>query len=1059
MTGYGFSHFESLAVCLLQWVDYCCIDGQEIDPKGTNSQKRENYREVILKSSLENAAAHLNPGIPTGVTQQAIDNIFQLPFLDLISANEHFYNMVIDGVPVEYREHEKTSRDKVRLVDFENPENNEFLAVTRFTVEEKKYREPLDLVLFINGLPFVVIAFHDDINIDTDIDKEGIETAALRSAYDRLQKWKEQFPSFFQYNALLVITDGYNARMGSLSAGFSRFMAWRSGIGRNIAPLSVNQLQILVEGLLKKNVLLEIINHFTFFERTKKQDPRTDSVSGITVKKVAAYHQYDAANEAAAATLRAASMSGDQRCGVVWHTQGSGKSMTMLFYAAKLAAIPQLQNPTIVVITDRNDLEDQLFETFVNAGPLLRQSPIQAHDRRHLKQLLKRNSGGIIFTTVQKFFPGKGKTHPLLSPRRNIIVMADEAHRSQYDFIDGYARHMRDALPNASFIGFTGTPLETGDRNTRAVFGDYIHVYDIQKAVEDSATVPIFYENRLVEVRLNETEKAVLDAEFEAITNHRDPVDTGKLKNRWSNIEAIVGSQQRIRTISRDLVAHFEQRQACLSGKAMVVAVSRRVCIDLYQKIITLRPQWHSDNDLEGAVKVVITGTSFDPAEWQPHIRDKTRRRVIGDRLRNPDDPLKMVIVCDMWLTGFDAPCLHTIYIDKPLKDHILMQAIARVNRVFRDKPGGLVVDYLGIASQLKKALSVYLKNGGKGNPYLLQADAAALMEQKYEELNRMLKGFDYKKYFKVPSSLKESVMLELQEHILSLENGKENFTKKVTGLLKAFALSVPHHAAMRLKENIALFQAVKARLNALYPRTVTRPGTHTPMTDKTPDRDQAVDTAICQIISKAVVPDKIVNILDASGIKRPNISILSEAFLVSIKKQPHPHVALELLTKLLKEEITTRSRRNLVQSRSFLYLLRSALGKYRQKQLTTLEIIEELIRLARELRQSDLRIRQMELTPDELSIYDALTSNDIARQLLPETTIKTMARELVKKVRENTTIDWAIRESIRAKLKVIVKRTLRIYNYPMKARAGVSGGIDIILKQAEILADAYCHD
>jgi type I restriction enzyme R subunit len=1055
--GLGFSDFESLAVNVLEWVDYCYIAGREIDPKGNNSQKRKSYREVVLKSSLENAAGHLNPSIPTEVTQQAIANVLQLPFRDLIAANEHFHNMLINGVTVEYQEHEKTQRDKVWLVDFENPENNEFLAVTRFTVEEKEYREPLDLVLFINGLPLVVIAFQDDTYTDTDTGTEGIGTAGLRPVYDRLQKWKEQFPSFFQYNALLVITDGYNARAGSLSAGYSRFMAWRSGIGRNIAPPSVNQLQILVEGLLKKKVLLDMIRHFTFFEKTKKQDIQTDSVSIITVKKVAAYHQYDAVNEAVAATLQATSLSGDQRCGVVWHTQGSGKSMTMLFYAAKLSTISQLQNPTIVVITDRNDLEDQLFETFATAGQLLRQPPIQAHDRRHLKQLLKRNSGGIIFTTVQKFFPGRGKTHPLLSLRRNIIVMADEAHRSQYDFIDGYARHMRDALPNASFIGFTGTPLETEDRNTRAVFGDYIHVYDIQKAVEDSATVPIFYENRLVDVRLNEAEKAVLDAEFEAITSHRDPVDTRKLKSRWSNIEAIVGSRQRIRTISRDLVAHFEQRQAYLFGKAMVVAVSRRVCIDLYQKIITLRPEWHSDNDLEGAVKVVITGTSFDPAEWQPHIRDKTRRRVIGDRLRNPDDPLKMVIVCDMWLTGFDAPCLHTIYIDKPLKDHILMQAIARVNRVFRDKPGGLVVDYLGIASQLKKALAVYLKNGGKGNPYLLQADAAALLEEKYEEVNQMLQGFDYRKYFKVPLSLKESVLLALQEHILSLENGKENFTKKVTGLLKAFVLSVPHPAAMRLKENIAFFQAVKGRLNIFYPRTITRTGTRPPATGTT--SDQAVDTAICQIISKAVVPDKIVNIFDAAGIKRPHMSILSEEFLASIKKQPHPHVALELLTKLLKEEITTRSRRNLVQSRSFLQLLRKTLQKYRQKQLTTFEIIEELIRLAQELRQSDLRTRQMELTPDELSIYDALTSNDTALHLLPETTIKTMARELVKKVRENATIDWAIRESIRAKLKVIVKRTLRIYSYPIKTRSSASGGIDIILKQAEILADAYCRD
>ncbi|MCX6579239.1 MAG: type I restriction endonuclease subunit R [Candidatus Aminicenantes bacterium] len=1057
MTACKNNDIDDVAINLLRSLDYSCIDGLAVDPKGKIYWKRENCRQVILKSSLENAVQRLNPHIPTDAAQQALTRALQLPEDDLIAANEHFHKILVRGVAVEYREQGEIKREHIRLMDYENPQNNQCLAAPRFIVEENQHRQTLDIVLFINGLPLVVMAFQES---DRDVDNHAgqSETPGLRPAYRRLQTWKEQFPLLFRYNALAVITDGFEARAGSLSAGYTRFMMWRSfDCGKTISPLAVNQLSIMIGGLLSRKTLPDVIKHFTVFERVRKQDP----VSGVNgaasleiIKKIAAYHQYYAVNLAVEAAVRAASVSGDQRCGVVWHTQGSGKSMTMLFFAAKLALAPQLNNPTILVITDRNDLEDQLFELFAASVHLLGQTPGQARSRRHLKQLLQQNSGGILFTTVQKFFPGRGKIHPLLSLRRNIIVMADEAHRSQYDFIDGFARHMRDALPNASFIGFTGTPLEQEDRNTRAVFGEYIDIYDIRKAVEDRATVPIYYEGRLVAAALNQEEKTFIDTQFETVTRDQDPLELKQLKSRWAKIESIVGSQQRIRTISRDIVSHFEQRQVGLFGKAMVVAFSRRVSVELYREITRLRPEWHSDNDFAGAVKTIITGTSLDPAEWQPHIRDKTRRRVIGDRLKDPADPLKIVIVCDMWLTGFDVPCLHTLYIDKPLKDHILMQAIARVNRVFLDKPGGLVVDYLGIAVQLKKALSIYIDSGGKGTLLLHQSDAVARMQESYEIIKQLLDGFSYNRYFRASQLQKNRVLLLLQEHILSLENGKEIFAREVTLLSRAFALSVPHPAALRLKDETALFQLIRSRLHALNtaPPISSRPNGNRP--------DEAVETAVRQIISKAVVTEEIVDIFAAAGIQKPGFSILSEEFLDGIMAHPHPHVALELLKNLLKQEIDIRARRNLVQGRSFLQMLGSALRSYRDNQSSTQEVIEQLIRLAREIRQADSRKEQLELTDDELAFYDALVSHDSARRLFPEKTVKLIARQLVEKVKENATIDWAVRESARSRLKVNVKRTLRIYKYPIEGRAGnVAGVVDTILKQAELLADAICKE
>ncbi|MCP5108891.1 MAG: type I restriction endonuclease subunit R, partial [bacterium] len=974
---------------------YRCIAGAKIGPGGDVNWKQEDYSRSVLETVLENSLKCLNPHAPAEARRQAADEVLRFHSWDLITRNECFHKMLVDGVAVEYLQFDEKKRKNLRLMDFDNPANNRYLAVTDFTVREGEHREQLDLVLFVNGLPLVVIAFahkpHDGA-------PGKLENSNLRPVYQRLNILKNRFPSFFRYNALLAVTNGYNARVGSLTAGYNRFMVWRTHQSGFIAPISINQLKTLTIGMLSRAVLPDMIKHFIVFTRTRKQDPHSGRVLFAIEKKIAAYHQYYAVNLAVDATTRAVSLSGDQRCGVVWHTQGSGKSMTMMFYTAKLTSLPELENPTVVVITDRNDLEDQLFETFATSLQLLRQPPIQVEHRSHLKQLLKTNSGGILFTTVQKFFPGKGKTHPLLSTRRNIFVIADEAHRSQYDFIDGFARHMRDALPNASFIGFTGTPLEREDRNTRAVFGDYIHIYDVRKAVEDGVTVPIYYESRLVDVELDQREHGLLDTRFEEITRDRAPSVKKKLENRWARIEAVIGSEQRIRLVARDIVSHFEQRQAFLPGKAMVVAVSREVCIRLYREIVSLRPRWHSPDDSEGLLKVVVTGTSLDPAQWQPHIRDKTRRRVIGDRLKDPANPLKMVIVCDMWLTGFDVPCLHTLYIDKPLKGHHLMQAIARVNRVFHGKPGGLVVDYIGVAPQLEKALSIYIDSGGMGKTHHRLDDVVVLLEEKYEVVTELLHGFSYKHYFKAGHAGKECILLSCREYLSAQGNREGVFVKEVSLLSRAFASSVPHPAALRLKDELAFFQAVRGRLNA--PKSLIS-GSASPNTAYA--SDAAVETAVEQIVSRAIVTRDIADIFEAGGIEKPGVSILSEAFFAKLGTYPSSHAA-EILSNLLEREISTRARKNLIWGRSFRQSLDSALRSYRARHTDALKVLEALIRLAREIRLSDARGGQLDLSADEVAIYDVLVSHDNVFHVIPEKTVKIMARELVRKVRKNAT-------------------------------------------------------
>jgi type I restriction enzyme, R subunit len=814
--------------------------------------------------------------------------------------------------------------------------------------------------------------------------------------------------------------------MGTLTSGWERFMPWRTIAGDEIAPKGSLELEVLLRGVFEKRRFLDLIRHFVVFE---------DS-GGARNKKIAGYHQFHAVNKAVDCTLEAASLKGDRRVGVVWHTQGSGKSLTMVFYAGKIIQHPAMSNPTIVVLTDRNDLDGQLFGTFSACDGVLRQKPEQAASREHLQELLSVSSGHVVFTTIQKFLPeSKGERYPLLSDRRNIVVIADEAHRSQYDFIDGFARHLRDALPNASFIGFTATPLEVGDRSTPAVFGDYIDVYDIQRAVEDGATVRIYYEGRLAKLELKPEERPKIDPNFEEVTEEEDIPTKEKLKSKWARMEAMVGTPKRIGLIAEDIVQHFDRRLEAMDGKAMIVCMSRRICVELYNAIVKLRPEWHNEDDEKGSIKIVMTGSASDILEWQSHIRNKPRREFLANRFKDPVDPLKVVLVRDMWLTGFDAPCLHTMYVDKPMQQHGLMQAIARVNRVFKDKPGGLVVDYLGLADQLKKALTDYTESGGKGKPVFDQEEAVAKMRELYEVCSAMFHGFDYSKFKTGTALQRNAVVPAAEEHILKQENGKERFMNSVTQLSKAFALSVPHEKAIAIRDDVGFFQTVRAALAKTTP---------------TGGRSQEeLDAAVRQIVSRAVASDHVIDIFSAAGLKNPDISILSDEFLAEVKNLPQRNLAFEVLKKLLNDEIRTRSRKNLVQSRLFSRMLEETIRKYQNRSIETAQVIQELIGLAKDMREANQRGEKLGFSDEELAFYDALEVNDSAVKVLGDETLKTIARELVDTVRKNTAIDWTVKESVRAKLRTMVKRILRKYGYPPDKQEKAT---QTVLEQAELL-------
>jgi type I restriction enzyme, R subunit len=1000
--------------------------GPDIAPEEPASE-RSSFSEVILKDRLQSALSNLNSHLPPDAIEEAFRKITRPELPSPIQNNRTFHQMLVNGVEVEYRHSEgRVVGDRARLIDFDNPEANDWLVVNQFTVIEGDHNRRPDIVVFVNGLPVSVI----ELKNPTD------EEATIWSAFNQLQTYKKQISSLFVFNEILVISDGLQARFGSLTANKEWYLPWRTIEGDETAPATQLQLEVMIRGMFEKNRFLDYLRHFIVFEE------EADTI----IKKLAGYHQFHAVRNAVEETIRATRPKGDKKCGVVWHTQGSGKSLTMTFYAGRVILTPEMENPTIVVITDRNDLDDQLFGTFSRCHQLLRQRPVQAEGREDLKEKLRVASGGVIFTTIQKFSPDlEGGEIPMLSDRNNIVVIADEAHRSQYGFaaklqlktgkvVYGLAQYMRNALPNASFIGFTGTPIELTDKNTQAVFGEYVSIYDIQQAVVDGATVPIYYESRLAKLELDNQETLHLDEEFEEVTEGEETGQREMLKTKWAALEALVGTEKRLHLVAKDLVKHFEQRQEGMDGKAMVVCMSRKICVALYNEIIKLRPDWQHDDNDKGLIKVVMTGSASDPLDWQPHIRNKPGREKMAKRFKDASDGFKIVIVRDMWLTGFDCPSLHTLYADKPMQSHGLMQAIARVNRVFKDKPGGLVVDYLGLADQLKEALANYTNSGGKGKTAIDINEAVAVMLEKLEICRGLFHNFDYSNW----TSEGLTLLPLAQEHILAQEDGKSRLIQVVTLLSKAFALAVPHESALEIREEIGFFQAIRAAL------IKSEPGK-----EKT---QEEMEHAIRQLVSKAVTSDQVVDIFAAAGLDKPDISILSDEFLAEVRDLPQKNLAVELLRKLLNNEIKTKSRRNLIQGRSFKELLENSIRKYQNRAIETAKVIEELIQLAKDMNKAHQRGEDLGMSEDELAFYDSLEVNDSAVKVLGDEILKTIALELVDKVKKNTTIDWMVKQSARAKLRVLVKKILRKYGYPPDKQEQAT---QTVLEQAELL----CHE
>ena len=1072
MTRISENTIEEFAVELLEGLGYHYIYAPEIAHDGDRPE-RISYEEVLLTGRLQDAIRRINPTIPIDSQEEALKEVQRINSPELIANNEAFHRLLTEGIKVTFQKDGEERGDLVWLVDFDNPENNEFVVANQFTVVENGNNKRPDVILFVNGIPLVVI----------ELKNPADENATIKSAYKQLQTYKSVIPTLFTYNGFMIVSDGLEAKAGSLSAGFTRFMSWKSEDGKAEASNLVSQLEVLIKGMLNKETLLDLIKSFIVFEKSKKEDAETGIITISTVKKLAAYHQYYAVNRAVESTLRASGFNGkyniqkdglivsedpvsyglptafdqptgDRKGGVVWHTQGSGKSLSMVFFTGKI--VLTLHNPTIVIITDRNDLDDQLFDTFASSVQLLRQEPKQAEDRQNLKELLKVASGGIVFTTIQKFQPDEGNVYETLSERENIVVIADEAHRTQYGFkaktiddkdeagnvigkkvVYGFAKYMRDALPNATYLGFTGTPIESTDVNTPAVFGHYIDIYDIAQAVEDGATVRIFYESRLAKVNLSDEGKRLIEA-LDKELNDEELTDAQKSKAKWTQLEGLIGSKNRIANIAKDIVTHFEQRQEVFDGKGMIVAMSRRIATDLYKAIIDLKPEWDSDDLNKGFIKVVMTSKSSDGPEIAKHHTTKQQRKALSDRMKDPDDELKLVIVRDMWLTGFDVPNMHTMYIDKPMKGHNLMQAIARVNRVYKDKPGGLVVDYLGIASDLKHALSFYSDAGGKGDPTQAQEQAVELMLEKLEVVSQMFDGFAYEDYFEADTSKKLSLILSAEEFILALDDGKKRYINEVTALSRAFAIAIPHEQAMDAKEEVAFFQAVKARLAKFD-------GTGQGRTD------EDIDTTIRQVIDKALVSEKVIDIYDAAGIKKPDISILSEEFLLELKGMQHKNIALEVLKKLLNDEIKTRSKQNLVKSKSLMEMLENSIKKYQNKILTAVEVIDELINLSKSIVEMDSEAKELGLTDFEYAFYTAVADNESAKELMKRDKLRELAVVLTEKVKQNASIDWTIKESVRAKLKVIIKRTLRKFGYPPDMQKLAT---ETVMKQAEMIAN-----
>lgn len=1028
----------------LQWfgeLGYTLAHGPDLAP-GEPAAERDGFGDVVLAGRLRNAIGRLNPAIPEEARQDALRKVLRVAMPSLVQTNRAFHRLLRDGVPVEYpRPDGSIAGDHVRLVDFDEVQANDWLVLNQFAVIEGQHNRRPDIVVFLNGLPLAVI----------ELKNAADEEATIWGAYAQLQTYKAQIPSLLQYGAVLVVSDGLQARVGSLTANQEWFKVWRTIEGERDAPKTMLELEVLVRGVFEPHRFLDLLQHFIVFE----EDPD----SGALHKIVSGYHQFHAVNAAVEETVRASGgirddrgaywsgrmqggATGDRRAGVVWHTQGSGKSFSMLFYAARVVRHPAMRNPTLVVLTDRNDLDDQLFGQFQRCADILGQTPVQASGREHLRDLLNRASGGVVFTTIHKFMPEKGEAMPELSVRENIVVIADEAHRSQYGFggrVDtrtgemsyGFAANLRSAVPNASFIGFTGTPIEKTDANTRAVFGDYISIYDIQRAVADRATVPIYYESRISKLSLNAAELPKIDEEFEEITEGEELTKKEKLKTKWAALEALVGDPKRIALVAADLVAHFEKRVEAMDGKAMIVCMSRRICVDIYNALIKLRPEWEAET-----LKVVMTGSAEDGPKWQKHIGNKTQRRDLANRFKDAKNPFKIVIVRDMWLTGFDAPCLHTMYADKPMQGHGLMQAIARVNRVFRDKPGGLVVDYLGLADQLKKALVTYTESGGEGDPTFDTAQAIAVMLEKHGIACDMMHGFDWDEWTSGTPTERLQLIPAGQQHILEQEDGKRRWIQAITELSRAFALCAASDEAMEIRDDVSFFQTLQAALNKQEGNS-----------RKTPEQ---IDAAIRQLVSKAITTEgQVIDVFTAAGLSKPDISILSDQFLAEVRGLKHKNVAAELLEKLLKDELKVRSRRNLVQSKVFSEKLKKTLNAYHNRAISTMQVIEELIKLAKELDAATKRGENMGLTDDEIAFYDALAANHSAVEAMGDAKLKVIAAELITQVKKSVSIDWTLRDSARAKIRVMVKRILSRYGYPPDLQ---EEAVKTVLAQAELL-------
>lgn len=1070
------SDIEELAIDLLKEQGYEHVYGPDIEPSSALTPLR-SYNQVILHNKLLNAIQRINPHLDEASCDEVLKHVTRIYSPNLIENNLSFHRLLTEGVKIEIYKNGGAQGEIARLVDFDDPNNNNFLVINQTTIKEGKSERRPDIIIYVNGLPLVVIELKNATN----------ENATVFNAYNQIKTYQSDIPNLFTFNAFSVVSDGLEARVGTISSGFDRYMTWKTADGENHSPKTQPQMEVVIKGLLNPVTLLDMIRYFIVFESNKYIDDKGQTTIS-TIKKMAAYHQYYAVNAAVVSTIRASGINtdsasaqvalrqqgrdfqnlvndqkkGDQKAGVVWHTQGSGKSLSMVFYTGKI--VLALDNPTIVVLTDRVDLDDQLFGTFSLATQLLRQTPKQAKTREQLKEFLKVGSGGVIFTTIQKFQPSNGSSvYEQLSDRHNIVVIADEAHRSQYGFnakemdikddngvvegkrtVYGFAKYLRDGLPNATYLGFTGTPIEKTDVNTRAVFGDYVDIYDIAQAVEDGATVPIYYESRLAKVALSEEGRKLVE-EFDAQFSEDELTQTQKQRAKWAQIEGIIGSQQRIKAIAKDIVEHFEQRLIANNhqGKGMIVAMSRRIAAQLYSEIIVIKPEWHSDELNQGVIKVVMTSSADDGPEISKHHTTSTDRKLLSDRMKNENDPLKLVIVRDMWLTGFDAPSLHTLYIDKPMQGHNLMQAIARVNRVYKEKTGGIVVDYLGIAADLKKALSFYSSSGGKGKPTHDLNEALLIMQEKLEVLEGIMHGYDYSPYFTATTSKKLKIILEAEDYVLSIENGqgKIRFLTAVSALSQAYALASSHSSAKKSAPIVSFFQALKARLMKFS-------GDGGLNTD--PNKGN-LDLRVKQTIDQALVTESIVDIFDATGIKKPDVSILSDDFLKELNSYQYKNIALETLKKILNDEIKVRSSQSIVEGQKLIIILNTAIKKYQNNILTASQVIIELIDLAKTIRESDELAREMKLSPHEYAFYAAVAGNDSARELMENDTLRELAIVLTEAIRKNTSLDWTIKNSARAKIRVIIKRLLKKYGYPPDKSLLAT---DTILKQAELLAD-----